>query len=86
MWSKVTAFVKKEIVLCISFVCALISCLFVPPSAAYLAYIDLRVLVLLGCSLLDCHLFNIGPTLYYSMALAFAVGLFIFFIYTFAKI
>ena len=49
MWSKVTAFVKKEIVLCISFVCALISCLFVPPSAAYLAYIDLRVLVLLGC-------------------------------------
>ena len=36
MWSKVTAFVKKEIVLCISFVCALISCLFVPPSAAYL--------------------------------------------------
>ena len=48
MWSKVTAFVKKEIVLCISFICALISCLFVPPSAAYLEYIDLRVLVLLG--------------------------------------
>lgn len=49
MWSKLCAFVKKEIVLCISFVCAAVSCIFVPPSAAYLAYIDLRVLTLLGC-------------------------------------
>ena len=49
MWSKLTAFVKKEIVLCIAFVCAAVSCVFVPPSAAYLGYIDLRVLTLLGC-------------------------------------
>jgi len=30
------------------------------------------VLVLLFCSLFDCHFFNIAPTLFYSMALAFA--------------
>lgn len=35
------------------------------------AFIGCAVLVLLGCSLLDCHLFNIGPTLFYSMVLAF---------------
>ena len=29
------------------------------------------VLVLLLCSMLDCHFFNIGPTLFYSMILAF---------------
>ncbi len=35
-------------------------------------FIGLSVLVLLGTSLLDCHFFNIGPALFYSMALAFA--------------
>lgn len=35
-------------------------------------FIGCSVLVLLLCSLFDCHLFNIGPTLFYSMALAFA--------------
>lgn len=35
-------------------------------------FIGCSVLVLLLCSLLDCHLFNIGPALFYSMALAFA--------------
>lgn len=49
MFAKLCAFVKKEIVLCIAFVCAAVSCIFVPPSAAYLDYIDLRVLTLLGC-------------------------------------
>ncbi len=28
--------------------------------------------VLLGASMLDCHFFNVGPVLFYSMALAFA--------------
>ena len=28
--------------------------------------------VLLACSLVDCHFFNIGPVLFYAMALAFA--------------
>ncbi len=35
-------------------------------------FIGLSLLVLLGTSLLDCHFFNVGPTLFYSMALAFA--------------
>lgn len=34
--------------------------------------IALSILALLGTSLLDCHFFNVGPTLFYSMALAFA--------------
>lgn len=34
-------------------------------------FIAFSVLVLLLSSLLDCHFFNIGPTLFYSMALAF---------------
>lgn len=35
-------------------------------------FIGCMVLVLLLCSLLDCHFFNVGPTLFYSMALAVA--------------
>ena len=35
-------------------------------------FIACSLLVLLLCSLFDCHLFNIGPALFYSMALAFA--------------
>lgn len=34
-------------------------------------FIGLSILVVLGTSLLDCHLFNVGPAFYYSMALAF---------------
>ena len=41
--------IKKEPVLTVSAVCALISMLFVPPSAAYIDYIDFRVLALLFC-------------------------------------
>lgn len=36
------------------------------------AFIGASLLVLLGTSLLDCHFFNIGPVLFYSMGLAFA--------------
>ena len=36
------------------------------------SFIGLSILVLLLTSLLDCHFFNIGPVLFYSMALAFA--------------
>lgn len=35
-------------------------------------FIGLYVLALLAASLLDCHFFNVGPVLFYSMALAFA--------------
>jgi Na+/H+ antiporter NhaD/arsenite permease-like protein len=40
---------RREPVLCIAAVCALLSMLLTPPSMAYLNYIDLRVLVLLFC-------------------------------------
>ena len=36
------------------------------------AYIALYLFALLGMSLLDCHFFNAGPVLFYSMALAVA--------------
>lgn len=35
-------------------------------------FIACSLLVLLGCGMFDCHFFNIGPVLFYSMALAFA--------------
>ena len=47
--AKFFSFIKKEPVLTVSAVCALISMLFVPPSAAYIDYIDFRVLALLFC-------------------------------------
>lgn len=34
-------------------------------------FIAITVLSLLAMSMLDCHLFNVGPTLFYSLALAF---------------
>lgn len=37
-------------------------------------FIGLSIVVLLGMSLIDCHFFNLGPTLIYSIALAFAEG------------
>lgn len=37
--------------------------------------IGFSIFVLLGTSLLDCHFFNVGPTLFYSMGLAFAEGI-----------
>lgn len=46
---KVIGFVKKEAVLCISALAAVISMFFVPPSAAYLDYIDFSVLAILFC-------------------------------------
>lgn len=42
-------FIRKEPVLFIAFVCAIVSAFFVHPSAAYFNYIDLRVLCLLFC-------------------------------------
>lgn len=35
-------------------------------------FIGCSVLALIACSMFDCHFFNIGPTLFYAMALAFA--------------
>ena len=49
MLVRIKNFVKKEFVLCISALCAVITMFFVPPSAEYLSYIDFRVLCLLLC-------------------------------------
>lgn len=49
---KIITFVKKETVLCISGVLAVISCFIVPPSHAYAEYIDFRVLIILFCLML----------------------------------
>lgn len=48
----VIKFIKKEAVLVISGILAVISCFFVPPSPAYIDYIDFRVLILLLCLML----------------------------------
>ena len=49
MKQKIIHFAKTEFVLCIAAVCAVVSMFFVPPSAAYLDYIDVRTLCLLFC-------------------------------------
>ena len=46
---KVKAFFKREPVLCVSAVCAILSMLFVPPSSTYADYIDFKVLAMLFC-------------------------------------
>ena len=48
-YQSLRAFVHGEPVLSASLVCAVISMFFAPPSAAYLGYIDTRVLILLFC-------------------------------------
>ncbi len=47
--SKIKAFVKKETVLTVSGILAVISMFIVPPSAGYIEYIDFRTLSLLFC-------------------------------------
>ena len=49
MPKRVLAFIKKEVVLSVSFLAALISSFFVPPDAAWAGYIDWRTLALLYC-------------------------------------
>ena len=58
-------FVKKEAVLCIAFLCAVVSMFLVPPDGGYADYVDYRVLALLFCLMLvvaglqDCGLFDL---------------------------
>lgn len=62
---RIIAFFKKETVLCIAAVCAILSMFAVPPDMTYLEYIDLRVLCLLFClmavilGMQDCGLFGL---------------------------
>ena len=48
-FEKLYNFIKKEAVLCASAVLAVVSMFFVPPSAKYISYIDIRTLSLLFC-------------------------------------
>ena len=63
--SRLGAFARREAVLSAAFCCAAVSMLAVPPDAAYLGYIDLRVLCLLFClmavvaGLQRCGLFRV---------------------------
>lgn len=52
MSKKISAFFKKETVLCIAAVLAVLSTFLVPPSMEYIDYIDFRVLALLFCLML----------------------------------
>lgn len=49
MTEKITAFIKKETVLCVSLVLAAISSFWVAPDRKYLGYIDFRTLAILFC-------------------------------------
>ena len=49
MSARIRNFIKAEAVLCVAAVCAVITMFLVPPDAAYIGYIDLRVLCLLLC-------------------------------------
>ena len=47
MLERLRNFLKKETVLCVAALCAVVTMFLVPPDGAYIAYIDLRVLCLL---------------------------------------
>lgn len=47
MKEKLLTFFKKETILCIACLLAVLSACIVPPDAAYLGYVDTRVLILL---------------------------------------
>lgn len=49
MFESIKSFIKKETVLFISLICAVITMFFVPPDSSYIVYIDLHVLSLLLC-------------------------------------
>ena len=49
---KIIRFIKKETILFVSSVIAIISMIIVPPSKEYISYIDFRVLSLLLCLML----------------------------------
>ncbi len=61
IWLKFRHFIAAETVLCIAFLLAVISAFFQPPGAAYLGYVDVRVLgILLGLMLVMEGLKSIG--------------------------
>lgn len=56
-----TGFVKKNIVMVVAMIAALVTCFLVPPDAAYLGYFDVKTLTCLFCVLaVVCALKNIN--------------------------
>ena len=56
-----TGFIKKNVVMVIAMIAALVTCFFVPPDKAYLAYFDVKTLTCLFCVLaVVCALKNIN--------------------------
>ena len=51
VFSKIIMFIKKNPVLCIAFLAAVITCFFVPFDKEYLGYFDLKTLTCLFCVL-----------------------------------
>ena len=49
MIERIKSFIKKETVLCVAFICACITMLFVPIDVTYIEYIDVKTLCLLFC-------------------------------------
>lgn len=49
MTNRIITFLKKETVLCVSLLLAIVSMLFVKPDSEYLGYIDIRTLAILFC-------------------------------------
>ena len=47
--ASIRSFIRREPVLVIAALAAIVSCFFVPPDGAYAAYIDFRTLALLYC-------------------------------------
>ena len=59
-WGKIGSFVKKNAVLCVAIVAAIITSFIVPPNKAYLDYFDWKTLTCLFCVLaVVCALKNI---------------------------
>ena len=50
-WVRIWAFVKKNAVLCVALVAALVTSFLVPPDAQYLNYFDWKTLTCLFCVL-----------------------------------
>ncbi len=51
VFKSIWSFIKKEVVLSIAIVAAIVTCFFVPPDAEYLGYFDYKTLVALFCML-----------------------------------
>ena len=60
LYSQLTGFIRKNVVMVVAMVAAIVTCFFVPPDAAYLDYFDVKTLTCLFCVLaVVCALKNV---------------------------